>query len=207
MRNSKKKSIFLITFIIMLLIAGCSKSPGVSESNNKGTDDYKSQYMGKKPVVSIQMEDGAVIKAELYPDIAPKTVDNFVGLVQKGFYDGLIFHRVIPEFIIQGGDPTGTGTGGPGYAIPGEFKNNGFNNDLRHSRGVLSMARSQDPNSAGSQFFIMVKDSPHLDGEYAAFGKVIEGMDEVDKIVNIKRDKNDKHLTDQRIKKVTVEIK
>ncbi|MDW8800503.1 peptidylprolyl isomerase [Clostridium sp. A1-XYC3] len=153
------------------------------------------------------MENGAIIKAELYPDTAPKTVDNFIALVQKGFYDGLIFHRVIPEFMIQGGDPTGTGTGGPGYTIPGEFKNNGFNNDLKHSKGVLSMARSQDPDSAGSQFFIMVKDSPHLDGDYAAFGKVIEGMDEVDKIVNAKRDEKDKPLTDQKMKRVTVEIK
>ncbi|MCT8977469.1 peptidylprolyl isomerase [Clostridium sp. CX1] len=153
------------------------------------------------------MENGAIIKAELYPDTAPKTVDNFIALVQKGFYDGLIFHRVIPEFMIQGGDPTGTGTGGPGYTIPGEFKSNGFNNDLKHSKGVLSMARSEDPDSAGSQFFIMVKDSPHLDGDYAAFGKIIEGMDEVDKIVNAKRDEKNKPLTDQKMKKVTVEIK
>lgn len=205
--NLKKKLTTLIMIILAISIAGCSKAPSTGTSDKKENSNYKSQYSGKKPVVSIQMENGAIIKAELYPDTAPKTVDNFIALVQKGFYDGLIFHRVIPEFMIQGGDPTGTGTGGPGYTIPGEFKSNGFNNDLKHSKGVLSMARSQDPDSAGSQFFIMVKDSPHLDGDYAAFGKVIEGMDEVDKIVNAKRDEKDKPLTDQKMKKVTVEIK
>ncbi|WP_243186954.1 peptidylprolyl isomerase [Clostridium muellerianum] len=153
------------------------------------------------------MEDGAVIKAELYPDIAPRTVDNFVDLIQKNFYNGLIFHRVIPGFMIQGGDPLGNGTGGSKVNIPGEFKSNGFNNDLKHTRGVLSMARSQDPNSASSQFFIMVKDASHLDGDYAAFGKVTQGMEEVDKIVNVKRDESDKPSTPQKMKKVTVEIK
>ncbi|WP_242873031.1 peptidylprolyl isomerase [Clostridium magnum] len=152
------------------------------------------------------MEDGGVIKAELYPDVAPKTVDNFVSLVQSGFYNGLIFHRVIPNFMIQGGDPKGNGTGGSNDNIPGEFKSNGFNNDLKHTRGVLSMARSQDPNSASSQFFIMVKDTAQLDGDYAAFGKVTQGIEEVDKIVNVKRDQNDKPLEPQKMKKVTIEI-
>ncbi|MCM0647953.1 peptidylprolyl isomerase [Clostridium swellfunianum] len=153
------------------------------------------------------MEDGSKIKAELYPDIAPKTVDNFISLIQKNFYDGLIFHRVIPGFMIQGGDPNGNGTGNPGYSIPGEFTNNGFKNDLKHTRGVLSMARSKSPNSAGSQFFIMHKDYPGLDGEYASFGKVIEGIEIVDKIVNVKRGQNDKPVEPQKMKKVTVEIK
>jgi peptidyl-prolyl cis-trans isomerase B (cyclophilin B) len=137
----------------------------------------------KKPIVTFTMADGAVMKAELYPEIAPITVENFVDLIEKGFYNGLIFHRNIPNFMIQGGDPQGTGMGGPGYQIKGEFAKNGVKNDLKHTRGVLSMARSQDPNSAGSQFFIMHADSPHLDGDYAAFGKIIEGIENVDKIV------------------------
>ncbi|WP_238881971.1 peptidylprolyl isomerase [Clostridium sp. YIM B02551] len=152
------------------------------------------------------MEDGSKIKAELYPDVAPKTVDNFVDLIQKNFYDGIIFHRVIPDFMIQGGDPTGTGTGGSDKTIPGEFSENGFKNDLKHTRGVLSMARTNDPDSASSQFFIMVKDAPSLDGKYAAFGKVTEGMEVADKIVSVKRNSQDKPLTDQKMKKVTVEI-
>ncbi|MFQ9615087.1 MAG: peptidylprolyl isomerase, partial [Clostridium butyricum] len=142
----------------------------------------------KNPIVTITMENGGVIKAELYPEVAPNTVNNFVDLVNRGFYDGLIFHRVIPGFMIQGGCPEGTGTGGPGYSIKGEFTSNGFKNDLKHSKGVLSMARAMHPDSAGSQFFIMVADAPHLDGQYASFGKVIEGMDEADKIVKSKRD-------------------
>ena len=132
------------------------------------------------PIVTIEMEDGGIMKAELYPEIAPNTVNNFISLVKKGFYDGVIFHRVIPGFMIQGGDPKGVGTGGPGYTIHGEFSGNGFKNDLKHDRGVLSMARTMAPNSAGSQFFIMHEDSPHLDGQYAAFGKVTEGIEEVD---------------------------
>ena len=159
------------------------------------------------PIVTIEMEDGGVIRAELYPDVAPKTVENFVSLVQKGFYDGVIFHRVIPGFLIQGGDPTGTGMGGPGHTIPGEFTANGFKNDLKHTRGVLSMARTMDPNSAGSQFFIMHMDAPHLDGQYAAFGKVIEGIEVVDSIARTPRNMaNDKPRQDQRMKKVTVEV-
>lgn len=157
------------------------------------------------PVVTITMEDGGVIKAELYPEIAPNTVNNFISLVQRGFYDGKIFHRVIPGFMIQGGCPQGSGMGGPGYRIKGEFTRNGFQNDLAHTEGVLSMARAMDPDSAGSQFFIMHKDSPHLDGEYAAFGKVTEGMDQVNKIASVRTDYTDRPLTPQRIATMTVE--
>ena len=157
------------------------------------------------PVVTIEMESGDLMKAELYPEIAPNTVNNFVSLVQKGFYDGVIFHRVIPGFMIQGGDPKGVGVGGPGYCIKGEFTDNGFKNDLKHDRGVLSMARTAIPNSAGSQFFIMHEDSPHLDGQYAAFGKLIEGEEVVDKICAVRTDYNDKPRVPQVMKKVTVE--
>ncbi len=157
------------------------------------------------PIVTIEMEDGGVMKAELYPDVAPNTVNNFIALVQSGFYDGTIFHRVIPGFMIQGGDPEGSGMGGPGYCIKGEFSQNGFQNDLIHTRGVLSMARTMDPDSAGSQFFIMVDDAPHLDGGYAAFGKIIEGLDTADAIVSAKRDYSDRPKQDQRMKKVTVD--
>ena len=161
--------------------------------------------MAQNPIVTIEMENGGVIKAELYPEIAPNTVNNFISLIQKGFYDGVIFHRVIPGFMIQGGDPQGTGMGGPGYEIKGEFTGNGFRNDLKHSRGVLSMARTMIPDSAGSQFFIMVADAPHLDGQYASFGKVIEGMEVADQIVSTRRDWNDKPRQKQMMKKVTVE--
>ena len=161
--------------------------------------------MAQNPVVTIEMENGGTIKAELYPEIAPNTVNNFISLINKGYYDGVIFHRVIPGFMIQGGDPKGTGTGGPGYSIKGEFTRNGFKNDLKHERGVLSMARTMMPNSAGSQFFIMHKNSPHLDGQYASFGKVLEGMDVVDAIANTRRGPNDKPIEPQVMKKVTVE--
>lgn len=161
--------------------------------------------MAQNPVITIEMEDGKVIRAELYPEIAPNTVNNFLSLVKKGFYDGLIFHRVIRGFMIQGGCPDGNGMGGPGYSIKGEFSHNGFANDLKHTEGVLSMARSMMPNSAGSQFFIMHKTSPHLDGEYAAFGKVIEGMDAVNAIAETATDYNDRPLTEQRIKSMTAE--
>ncbi len=160
----------------------------------------------KNPLVTIEMEDGGIMKVELYPEIAPNTVKSFISLINKGFYNGVIFHRVIPGFMIQGGDPEGIGIGGPGYSIRGEFASNGFKNDLKHTRGVLSMARSRDRNSAGSQFFIMVKDAPHLDGEYAAFGKVIEGMEVADKIVSVKRDSSDKPFEPQKMNKVTVEL-
>ena len=161
--------------------------------------------MAQNPIVTIEMEDGGVMRAELYPDVAPNTVRNFISLVRKGFYDGLTFHRVIPGFMIQGGCPDGTGMGGPGYSIRGEFAQNRFPNDLAHDRGVLSMARTMQPNSAGSQFFVMVEKAPHLDGAYAAFGKVIEGMEIADSIVNAKRDHNDKPLTAQRMRSVTVD--
>ena len=157
------------------------------------------------PIVTIEMEDGGIIKAELYPEIAPNTVNNFISLINKGFYNGVIFHRVIPGFMIQGGDPTGTGMSGPGYCIKGEFTMNGFKNNLKHGRGVLSMARTMAPNSAGSQFFIMHEDAPHLDGQYASFGKVIEGIDVVDAIANVRTDRADKPKTPQVMKNVTVD--
>jgi peptidyl-prolyl cis-trans isomerase B (cyclophilin B) len=159
----------------------------------------------QKPQVTIEMEQGGIITVELDPQVAPNTVNNFISLVKAGFYDGLTFHRVIPGFMIQGGCPKGVGIGGPGYNIPGEFSANGFTNDLTHNRGVISMARSQHPDSAGSQFFIMVAPSPHLDGQYAAFGTVTAGMEAVDKIVAVKKGAQDKPLEEQKIKKMTVE--
>lgn len=157
------------------------------------------------PIFIIEMENGQTMKGELYPEVAPNSVANFVELANSGFYDGVIFHRVIPGFMIQGGDPLGRGTGGPGYSIRGEFARNGFKNPLKHTRGVLSMARSMMPNSAGSQFFIMVEDAPHLDGQYAAFGKVTEGMETADAIVNTPRDRMDKPCYEQKMKSVRVE--
>ena len=157
------------------------------------------------PIITIEMEDGGVIKAELYPEIAPITVENFLSLAEKGFYDGLIFHRVISGFMIQGGDPTGTGMGGPGHTIKGEFRANGVVNNIKHERGVLSMARSMMPDSAGSQFFIMHKTSPHLDGQYAAFGRVIEGIEVVDRIAATKTDRSDRPETEQQKKEETVQ--
>ncbi len=159
----------------------------------------------KNPIVTITMENGDMMKAELYPDIAPNTVNNFISLIKKGFYDGLIFHRVISGFMLQGGDPKGTGMGGPGYSIKGEFTNNGFTNNLKHDRGVLSMARSMMPDSAGSQFFIMHKRAPHLDKDYAAFGKITEGLDIVDKIADTATAFDDRPYEDQRMASVTVE--
>ncbi len=159
----------------------------------------------KYPIVTIEMASGQQMKAELYPHIAPNTVNNFISLIEKGYYDGLIFHRVIPGFMIQGGCPEGSGMGNPGYSIKGEFTSNGVTNNLKHSKGVLSMARSMSPNSAGSQFFIMAANSPHLDGQYASFGKVIEGLEEVDRIVNVKRDRSDRPLEPEMIVKVTVD--
>lgn len=155
-------------------------------------------------MILIEMENGKTIKAELYPEQAPISVANFISLAKKGFYDGLIFHRVIKGFMIQGGCPKGTGTGGPGYQIKGEFRANGVNNTLKHTRGVLSMARSQSPDSAGSQFFIMHRDAPHLDGQYAAFGKVVEGLDTVDEIAFCETGYGDRPVSDQRIKRITV---
>lgn len=189
------KRTLLVMLALVLLLASCSNETESSETSTGET-------AGKHPQVRITMEDDAVIELELYPEIAPLTVENFIKLVEEGFYDGLIFHRVIPDFMIQGGDPQGTGMGGPGYGIKGEFSSNGVENNLKHERGVLSMARSQDYDSAGSQFFIMHKDSPFLDGEYAAFGKVISGIEVVDNIVNAERDSMDKPLTDQVMKSV-----
>ncbi|MCU9613383.1 peptidylprolyl isomerase [Caldibacillus lycopersici] len=191
--NKKLIALFMTALLALLLISGC----GTSKNGAGGKE--------KNPVVTIEMEDGQQIKVELYPDIAPNTVANFISLVDSGFYDGLIFHRVIPGFMIQGGDPEGTGIGGPGYAIKGEFAANGFENNLKHERGVISMARAQSPDSAGSQFFIMVEESTHLDGQYAAFGKVTEGMEVVDQIVQVDRNGLDKPLEDQVMKKVTVD--
>lgn len=161
--------------------------------------------MAQNPVVTFTMENGDIMKAELFPDIAPQSVNNFISLIQKGFYDGLIFHRVIRGFMIQGGDPEGTGCGGPGYSIKGEFSSNGIENNLKHTEGVLSMARSMEPDSAGSQFFIMHKNSPHLDGSYAAFGKITEGMENVNRIAETDTDYSDRPLEDQKIKSVTVD--
>jgi len=170
--------------------------------NIKKDEEYN---MAQNPIVTITMENGDVMKAELYPEIAPNTVNNFISLINKGFYDGVIFHRVIRGFMLQGGDPEGTGAGGPGYEIKGEFSNNGFKNDLKHTPGVLSMARTMIPDSAGSQFFIMHKAAPHLDGEYAAFGKITEGMDVVNRIAEAPTDFRDRPLADQVMKTVTVE--
>ena len=161
--------------------------------------------MAQNPIITFEMENGDIMKAELYPQVAPNTVNNFICLVNKGFYDGLIFHRVINGFMIQGGDPEGTGMGGPGYSIKGEFASNGFKNDLKHTRGVLSMARSMRPDSAGSQFFIMHQNAPHLDGDYAAFGKLIEGEDVLDKIAGVDTDYSDRPRKPQVMKTVTVE--
>lgn len=186
-----------ILFVLIAMFAVACGSSNTDKGDGSGT-----------PVVTIKMEDGSEMKAELYPDIAPTSVNNFISLVQDGYYDGLTFHRVIPGFMIQGGDPKGDGTGGPGYYIKGEFSSNGFENDLLHERGVLSMARSMHPDSAGSQFFIMVEDAPHLDGEYASFGKVIEGIETADEIVSVERDvaNGDRPLENQVIEKVTVEL-
>jgi len=194
-----KKTMMLFCLIFVIFVGGCGNKAGsATKVTEKGAND-------KNPMVTIVMEDESTIKIELYPEIAPNTVRNFVSLVQSGFYNGLIFHRVIPGFMVQGGDPEGIGSGGPGYAISGEFSENDFNNTLKHERGVISMARSGEPNSAGSQFFIVVKDRSDLDGQYATFGKVTQGMDTVDKIVAVETGDNDKPKKDQKMKKVTVD--
>nr|WP_129726292.1 peptidylprolyl isomerase [Ectobacillus funiculus] len=192
----------ILIVILALILGGCSTNTDKKETQAQAT---KKIQVEKNPVVTIVMENDKQIKVELYPEVAPNTVLNFISLAQKGFYDGLTFHRVIPGFMIQGGDPEGTGTGGPGYTIRGEFSSNGFKNNIKHETGVISMARSNNPDSAGSQFFIMVKNAPQLDGEYAAFGKVIEGMETVNEIVNVERDSKDKPIHEQKMKKVTVE--
>lgn len=195
----------IIILFVGLLLIGCT-SKKVDQDVLK--DESETIVDKSIPLVTIEMENSDIIEVELYPQIAPNTVSNFISLIDEEFYDGVSFHRVIPGFMIQGGDPEGTGAGGPDYTIDGEFNSNGFENDLSHERGVLSMARTNQPNSAGSQFFIMVKDSLHLDGEYAGFGKVISGIENVDKIVDVERDASDRPLagSEQIMKKVTVEL-
>ena len=194
---------------VVFVLTGCGTSTENEQPEEKTVDEKKdySSAVKENPIVTITMNNDEKIVIELEPTTAPNTVANFVSLVEEGYYNGLIFHRVIPGFMIQGGDPTGNGSGGPGYAIEGEFSKNGFENKLKHERGVISMARTQDPNSAGSQFFIMVAESTQLDGEYAAFGKVLEGMETVDAIVAAERDGADKPLADQQMKTVEVDTK
>lgn len=223
----KNKLLIQLTGVLILICSMIFLSACGSQEEDAGTDESQTETeeqqaevpeedvsletyyedVEENPTVTITMENGGEIVLELYPHTAPNTVANFISLVEDGFYDGTIFHRVIPGFMIQGGDPEGSGMGGPGYAIRGEFEANDFDNDLSHERGVVSMARSQDSNSAGSQFFIMVDDAPHLDGEYAAFGRVIEGMDIVDEIVIVDRDPSDKPFEDQVMETVTVDTK
>lgn len=194
-------------FLLILLLAACGSSSSdkeEAETDSPETNAYPSE-IEENPIVTITMENDEQIIIELYPETAPNTVANFISLAKEGFYDGLIFHRVIPGFMIQGGDPSGDGTGGADYTIRGEFSSNGFDNGLEHDRGVISMARAHAPDSASSQFFIMTDKSPHLDGEYAAFGKVAEGMETVDKIVSAERDSMDKPLEDHVMKKVEVD--
>lgn len=200
----KYYQIVLFTVLIVIL-AACGKE--TAENEEQETTVNYAEEVTENPIVTITMENEEKIVIELEPKTAPNTVANFISLVEDGFYDGLIFHRVIPGFMIQGGDPDGTGMGGPDYAIKGEFTSNGFENTLTHERGVISMARSQDPDSAGSQFFIMTEQATHLDGDYAAFGKVTEGMETVDEIVAAERAENDKPLEDQKIKTVEVDTK
>ena len=205
---------FMLSLLaIMVVLTGCgtAKDSEKTESNTTKETQQEVDYASKvkeNPIVTITMSNDEKIVIELEPTVAPNTVANFIALAKDGFYDGLIFHRVIPDFMIQGGDPKRNGTGGPDYSIDGEFSSNGFENNMKHERGVISMARSDDPNSAGSQFFIMVKEASHLDGEYAAFGKVIEGMETVDAaIVGAERDATNKPLEDQQMKKVEVDTK
>lgn len=231
MKSTKKAfSLLLLLAAMMLVISACGAGSGTGSNSSSGAAGSAANVSSessapaasaepssspsanlldsdKHPVVTIQMSNDTYIKVELYPEIAPNTVDNFISLVQKGYYDGLIFHRVIQGFMIQGGDPDGTGAGGPGYSIPGEFTSNGFQNDLKHTRGVISMARTGEPNSAGSQFFIMVADAPTLDNEYASFGAVIEGMDAVDQIVNQPTNSQDRPNEPLSMTKVTVDLK
>ncbi len=211
MKRFIKVSIAIMLMIPALLI-GCGNSSVSNDSNSKSitdesTEDNSIESTENLPIATIEVEGYGIIKAELYPEIAPNTVNNFIYLANSGFYDNLTFHRVIKDFMIQGGDPNGNGTGGPGYSIEGEFTSNGIANSLKHTEGVLSMARAQDPNSAGSQFFIMTKAASHLDGEYASFGKVINGMDVVHEIENVKTGSNDKPKEDIVIKSINVDTK
>ncbi len=204
-----KKRTLIILLLLILLVLTATAIYYFSATRHKGDEQNINEgenYMNvTKPVATIEMEDGSLIRVELDPVSAPNTVRNFIALASGGFYDGLTFHRVIPGFMIQGGCPEGQGSGGPGYSIKGEFADNNHNNPIVHQRGVISMARSRHADSAGSQFFIMVDDAPHLDGQYAAFGRVTEGLETVDQIVSVKRDQNDRPLEEQRIKKITVE--
>lgn len=201
-----KKFYQIVLFTVLIaILAACGKE--TAENEEQETNANYVEEVTENPIVTITMENDKKIVIELEPKTAPNTVANFISLVEDGFYDGLIFHRVIPGFMIQGGDPDGTGMGGPDYAIKGEFTSNGFDNTLTHERGVISMARSQDPDSAGSQFFIMTEQATHLDGDYAAFGKVTEGMETVDEIVAAERGNNDKPLEDQKMKTVEVDTK
>lgn len=211
---SRYKAFYFILAIVVsaFILTGCGTQGENEQTGEKTAKDsnQKTNYSSsvkENPIVTITMENGEEIVIELDPAAAPNTVENFISLVEDGFYDGLIFHRVIPDFMVQGGDPEGKGSGGPGYSIEGEFSSNGFENNIKHERGVISMARSQNPDSAGSQFFIMVKEATHLDGDYAAFGKVIEGMETVDSIVSTERDSQDKPLKDQKMKTVKVDTK
>ncbi|MBP2000724.1 peptidyl-prolyl cis-trans isomerase B (cyclophilin B) [Paenibacillus shirakamiensis] len=222
----RSKPLFVLLIFTLVFVLSACGDKNRSESGQNKTDSPKTaspapaeptqpaptesdkttdKNSAKNPVVTIEMSTGQKIKLELYPKVAPNTVNNFISLIHKNFYDGKIFHRVIPGFMIQGGDPNGNGSGGPGYSIKGEFTSNNFPNDLLHTRGVLSMARTNEPDSAGSQFFIMAADATSLDGQYAAFGKVVEGLEVVDSIVGQNRDSNDKPATDQVMKKVTVD--
>lgn len=203
----KKGVIFIGISTMLIALAGCTNKNASSQNNDK-ENETTVESTGELPLVTIKVKDFGTIKAELYPDKAPNTVNNFISLANSGFYDGLIFHRVIEGFMNQGGDPNGVGTGGPGYSIKGEFSNNGYtNNDLKHTAGVLSMARANNPDSAGSQFFIMAEEAPHLDGDYAAFGKVTEGMDVVEAINSVETKSNDKPLKDVVIESITVDTK
>ena len=214
----KKRKIYTLIMVILIgiLTVGCSSSNKDTTTSNQGNNNNDEKYLSKEtekggndenPVATIEMEDGDIIRLELYPEIAPNTVRNFISLANSNFYNGTIFHRVIKGFMIQGGDPEGTGMGGPDYSIYGEFSKNNFPNDLKHEKGVISMARTNDKNSAGSQFFIMHEDTSSLNGDYAAFGKVLEGMDVVDKIANTETGANDKPKNDIKIKSITVDTK
>ncbi|MCG3087332.1 peptidylprolyl isomerase [Sporosarcina cyprini] len=206
--RTKACSLLFSLLAIVFVLTGCGTSKEKEDTTKDASEakDYPADVK-ENPIVTITMSNDEKIVIELEPAVAPNTVANFISLIQDGFYDGLIFHRVIPGFMIQGGDPAGNGSGGPDYSIAGEFTNNGFENELKHERGVISMARTMEPDTAGSQFFIMVEDAPSLDGEYAAFGKVLEGMETVDAIVAAERDANDKPLEDQQIKTIEVDTK
>lgn len=203
LRRTKHGIFLMMVCILLVVVAGCGNKP--DNSNTATATEGLPSATASHPIVTIEMDNGSIIKAELYPEVAPNTVNNFISLIQKGFYDGTIFHRVIPGMMIQGGDPEGTGMGGPGYSIAGEFTSNGVVNNLLHTKGILSMARAQEPNTGGSQFFIMADTYPSLDGSYAAFGKVTEGLEVVDSIVNLPRDSSDRPNQPPVMKKVTVD--